>query len=59
MYVVQKMPVDKYQDLTKLMAWNKFELINQFIDKIMELLKEEALSFKFDISQFIAAVKSV
>jgi len=32
------------------MAWNKFELINTFIDRVMELLKDEALSHKFDIS---------
>ena len=53
------MPIDKYQDLTKLMAWNKFELINQFIDKIMELLKEESLSPKFDISTFVATIKLI
>ena len=41
------------------MAWNKFELINTFIDRVMELLKDEALSHKFDISQFVQCVKSV
>jgi len=41
------------------MVWNKFELINQFIDKIMELLKEEALSHKFDLTQFIMNIKSI
>lgn len=45
-----KLPVDKYQDLTRLMAWGKLEVINQFIDKVMELLKEESLSPKFDIT---------
>lgn len=41
------------------MAWNKFELVNQFLNKVMELLKEESLSYKFDISQFTTAVKSI
>eukprot|EP00347_Sterkiella_histriomuscorum_P006662 403351912 len=59
MYVVQKLSIDKYQDLTKLIAWNKFELINIFLEKVMELLKEESLSFKFDISQFVNAIKGV
>ncbi|CDW91225.1 UNKNOWN [Stylonychia lemnae] len=59
MYIVQKMSIEKYQELTKLMAWNKFELINTFLDRVMELLKDEALSYKFDISPFIQCVKSV
>lgn len=53
LYCVYNMPVDKYVDCTtKLMAWNKFVTLNQFMDKILELFKEEALNSKFDLSIF-------
>lgn len=54
------MPVDKYVDCTtKLMAWNKFVTLNQFMDKILELFKEEAMNSKFDLSIFGQSLKSI
>ena len=59
MNCIYKMPIDKYQEITKLNAWNKFQIIDQFIDKLMELLKEESLTPKFDISTYVATVKQI
>lgn len=60
MYAIYKMPADKYiETTTKAMAWNKFITISQFCDNILNLLKEESLSTKFDISILSSAVKSV
>ena len=59
MYCLQKMPIDKYAAVTKLMAWNKLELINQLIDKILDSLKEESLSPKYDITQYAQTIKSI
>lgn len=41
------------------MAWIKISLVNNFIEKVLDLLKEDSLSPKFDISSFVATVKSI
>ena len=53
------MTVEKYQEVTtKHMAWNKLPLVNQIIDNLLALLKEESLVPKFDISILAQTVKS-
>lgn len=48
------MPVDKYKEVTtKMMAFNKLSLVTQFIEKLLDLLKEGALVPKFDITVFV------
>ena len=45
--------------MTKLGAWNKFTGVNVYLDKLLELLKEQSLTPKFDISGYVVLVKSV
>lgn len=59
-FCLSLMPVEKYKEVTsKLMAWSKLELINKFIEQVLELLKEGALVAKFDITTFITSIKSI
>jgi len=54
------MTPERYVEITtKMMAWSKLSLINQFCEKILDLLKEESLVPKFDISLFLQSVKSI
>lgn len=58
-YCLSRMTVEKYQEVTtKHMAWNKLALVNQIIDNLLALLKEESLVPKFDISVLAQTVKS-
>lgn len=59
-FCLSKMSVEKYKEVTtKMMAWHKLALVNQFIEKVLDLLKDGALVPKFDISQFVQAVKAI
>ena len=59
-YCLSMMPVEKYKEVTtRLMAWSKLDIINKFIEQVLELLKEGALVAKFDITTFISSVKSI
>ena len=51
------MSVDKYQEVTKSLVFSKLALVNQFIEKLLDLLKDEALVPKFDIIIFVQSVK--
>jgi hypothetical protein len=42
-----------------MMAWSKVSVVSQFMEKLLDLIKEEALVGKFDISSLVAAVKSL
>jgi len=58
-YSLSRMPVDKYIESTnRFMTWSKLPSLNVFIDKLLELLKEDQLTPKFDISTMISTVKS-
>jgi hypothetical protein len=51
-FCVHNMSTEKYLQVTMLIAWNKFSNISQIAMKILELLKEDSLTIKFDISLF-------
>jgi len=54
------MPIDKYQESTaKIINWNKLTLLNSFFEKLLDLIKDESLVPKFDISTLTSTVKSL
>ena len=60
MFCIHRMPVEKYTECTvKMMAWNKFITLNEFMDNVLGLIKEESLSAKFDTKIFTTSIKAV
>jgi hypothetical protein len=54
------MPVTQYHEcMTKLHNWSKLTIVNQFMDKLLSLLKEEARLLKFDIGILESSVKAI
>ncbi len=54
------MPVDKYEESTaKIINWSKLTMLNQFFEKLLDLIKDESLVPKFDISTLTSTVKSL
>ena len=60
MFCLFNMPTDKYGEVTtRLMAWNKFVTLEQFLEKVLGLIKEDSLTAKFDLSLFVSSLKSI
>ncbi len=60
LYCLSRMHIDKYQESTARIAnWNKLPLLNTFFEKVLDLLKEDSLVPKFDITLLTATVKSL
>ena len=59
-YCLSRMPVDKYEESTaKIINWSKLTMLNQFFEKLLDLIKDESLVPKFDISTLTSTVKSL
>ena len=58
-FFISNMTPGQYAEVTKLMSWEKLDSVTEQIDNILELLKEENLSYRFDISEFETIVKQV
>lgn len=51
-FLVANMTPGQYAEITKLLAWDQLGNISDEIDSFLELLKEENLSYNFDLSRF-------
>ena len=59
-YWLSKMDVAVYVEcMQKLHNWSKIALINNFFEKILSLLKDEARLLQFDRSVFETSVKAM
>jgi hypothetical protein len=57
---VSNMSVEQYvKATTTLMAWKKFEVINEVMGEIIERLKDENLSLIFDTSSFEGHIRTI
>ena len=49
----------QYAEITGILAWDQMERINEDIDSILEMLKDENLSYHYDCDIFERQVKKV
>ena len=45
--------------MQKLHSWSKLAIVNNFLEKIIGLIKEEARMITFDLSVFESSVKAI
>ena len=58
-FLVANMSPGQYAEITRLLAWDQLERIAEEIDALLDLLKEENLSYNFDLAGFEQLVKQV
>jgi len=59
-YCLSRMPIDKYQESTaRIINWTKLTLLNSFFEKVLDLIKDESLVPKFDLTVLTSTVKSL
>ena len=58
-FFVGNMTPGQYAEITGILAWDQMERINEDIDSILEMLKDENLSYHYDCDIFERQVKKV
>mmetsp|Transcript_23707 Transcript_23707/g.29425 ORF Transcript_23707/g.29425 Transcript_23707/m.29425 type:complete len:143 (+) Transcript_23707:3242-3670(+) len=58
-YFIANMSPGQYAEITAILAWDSLDRVAEEIDSILELLKDENLTYNFDCGNFERFVKQV
>lgn len=58
-FLVANMTPGQYAEVTRLLAWDQLGRISDEIDAMLDLLKEENLSYNYDLGSYENQVKQV